>query len=66
MVEQTMKMTESCGVVGVRGQSARSDLRRLDRGVAWTKGAGSTRTRGSTLARASVPRGRAWGSVSGT
>jgi hypothetical protein len=35
-----VKMTELRGVVGVRGQSARSRPRRLDWGIAWTEGAG--------------------------
>jgi hypothetical protein len=51
MGEQTIKMIESCGIVSVQGWSARSGPRRLDRGVAWTRGARST-----WGARPSVPR----------
>jgi hypothetical protein len=39
MIERTAKMTESHRDVGVRGWSARSGPRWLDRCTAWTRGA---------------------------
>jgi hypothetical protein len=39
MAEQTAKITESRGAVGMPGRSARLGSRRLDQGTAWTRGA---------------------------
>jgi hypothetical protein len=50
MAERTTKMTESHGVMDVRGQSARLGLCRLDRGV-------------PALTRVGISRARAPGSV---
>jgi hypothetical protein len=43
MAKRTTKMTESHGVMGVRGQSAQSGPRWLDQGAAWTGGGGGHR-----------------------
>jgi hypothetical protein len=40
MTEQTKKMTESRGVVGVQGRSARSGPRQLDQSASSTRGRG--------------------------